>query len=265
MISKTVAQTQKFLKLPLETQALYFHLILNADDDGVVEAFPVVRMIGASDDSLGLLVVKRFIKALNDEMVYFIVDFREQNAIRKDRYTPSKYIDLVSPKVPCLDDGLPNGNQMATNGCHNISKDNISESNLSEFKKDNVEQPAYEFPKWLNDVFIEQVKKGNPENYQFRIPIAYLNQKLSKNFKFVEGNLKPIKARFKDGYSLDDFKKVIDKKYNDWIGNPDMVTYLRPSTLFSPKFDGYLNEVAPQKPFNASLYRNDDGAMDNLF
>ena len=56
MIGKTVTQTQKFLRLPLEAQALYFHLIQNADDDGVVEAFPVLRMIGASEDSLGLLV-----------------------------------------------------------------------------------------------------------------------------------------------------------------------------------------------------------------
>ena len=47
MISKTVTQTQRFLRLPLEAQALYFHLIQNSDDDGVVEAFPVVRMIGA--------------------------------------------------------------------------------------------------------------------------------------------------------------------------------------------------------------------------
>ena len=46
MISKTVTQTQRFLRLPLEAQALYFHLIQNSDDDGVVEAFPVVRMIG---------------------------------------------------------------------------------------------------------------------------------------------------------------------------------------------------------------------------
>lgn len=127
MISKTVTQTQKFLKLPLETQALYFHLIQNADDDGVVEAFPIVRMIGSSEDSLGLLVIKQFIKPLNDEMVYFLTDFREQNTIRRDRYTPSIYRDLLV--------GLPVGNQMATSGKPNISKDNTSKYNTS---KDNT-------------------------------------------------------------------------------------------------------------------------------
>lgn len=127
MISKTVTQTQKFLRLPLETQALYFHLIQNADDDGVVEAFPVVRMIGSSEDSLGLLVIKQFIKPLNDEMVYFLTDFREQNTIRRDRYTPSIYRDLLV--------GLPVGNQLETSGKPNISKDNTSKYNTS---KDNT-------------------------------------------------------------------------------------------------------------------------------
>ncbi|HEK9955268.1 TPA: DnaD domain protein [Streptococcus equi subsp. zooepidemicus] len=135
MISKTVTQTQRFLRLPLEAQALYFHLIQNSDDDGVVEAFPVVRMIGASDDSLGLLVIKQFIKPLNDEMVYFIVDFHEQNTVRKDRYVPSIHKKLLETAKNqgfsnSKSNGLPSGNQMATNGFPNISKDNISKYNI---------------------------------------------------------------------------------------------------------------------------------------
>lgn len=116
MISKTVTQTQRFLRLPLEAQALYFHLIQNCDDDGVVEAYPIIRMIGASEDNLGLLVVKRFVKPLNEEMVYFVVDFHEQNTVRKDRYTPSIYKDLLEQNAENLitdsDDttGKPNGN-----------------------------------------------------------------------------------------------------------------------------------------------------------
>ena len=137
MISKTVTQTHRFLRLPLEAQALYFHLIQNCDDDGVVEAFPIIRMIGASEDNLGLLVVKRFVKPLNDEMVYFVVDFHEQNTVRKDRYTPSIYKDLLEQNAENLitdsDDttGKPLVNQTATTGKPNISKDNISKGKVS--------------------------------------------------------------------------------------------------------------------------------------
>lgn len=137
MISKTVTQTHRFLRLPLEAQALYFHLIQNCDDDGVVEAFPIIRMIGASEDNLGLLVVKRFVKPLNEEMVYFVVDFHEQNTVRKDRYTPSVYKDLLEQNAENLitdsDDttGKPLVNQTATTGKPNISKDNISKGKVS--------------------------------------------------------------------------------------------------------------------------------------
>ena len=137
MISKTVTQTHRFLRLPLEAQALYFHLIQNCDDDGVVEAFPIIRMIGASEDKLGLLVVKRFVKPLNEEMVYFVVDFHEQNTVRKDRYTPSIYKDLLEQNSEKLitdsDDttGKPLVNQTETTGKPNISKDNISKGKVS--------------------------------------------------------------------------------------------------------------------------------------
>ena len=85
MLSKKIFQSRKFLMMPFEAQALYTHLILSSDDDGVVEAFPIVRMIGAKEDSLGLLVVKKFILPLNDDMVYFITDFEEQTVTRKNR------------------------------------------------------------------------------------------------------------------------------------------------------------------------------------
>lgn len=130
MISKTVTQTHRFLRLPLEAQALYFHLIQNCDDDGVVEAFPILRMIGANEDNLGLLVIKQFVKPLNDEMVYFVVDFHEQNTVRKDRYVPSIYKELLEENTDETT-GKPLVNQTATTGKPNISKDNISKGKVS--------------------------------------------------------------------------------------------------------------------------------------
>lgn len=154
MISKTVTQTQRFLRLPLEAQALYFHLIQNSDDDGVVEAFPVVRMIGVSEDSLGLLIVKDFIRPLNDEMVYFIVDFHEQNTIKKDRYKKSVYHELLETFkskgfYEVEPNGFQSGNQTETNGFPNISQykssqDNLSQSRSSQNDEDEHENPIFE-------------------------------------------------------------------------------------------------------------------------
>lgn len=106
--------------------------------------------------------------------------------------------------------------------------------------------PDFAFPKWLNEKAIQEIQKGNPKNYEQRIPIAYLNQKLGKNYKYVDKNTKLVNARLKEGYTIDDFKTVIDKKVTEWQ-NGDMAKYLRPETLFGTKFDGYLNQPIAKK------------------
>ena len=73
--------------MPLTAHALYFHLALHADDDGVVESFPVMRTTGAAQDDLKILLAKKFIHQLNDDLVVFVTDWREHNFIRADRKT----------------------------------------------------------------------------------------------------------------------------------------------------------------------------------
>ena len=73
------------------------------------------------------------------------------------------------------------------------------------------------------------------------IIIDYLNKKLNSNYRSNNKmTIRHIKARLQEGYSVDDFKKVIDKMYNEWY-NTEMQKYLRPETLFGTKFEGYLN------------------------
>lgn len=71
--------------------------------------------------------------------------------------------------------------------------------------------------------------------------IDYLNLKAEKRFKCVAGHKKYIKARWNEGYRLDDFKRVIEIKSKEWLNTP-AVKYLQPSTLFGTKFDQYLNQ-----------------------
>ena len=72
--------------------------------------------------------------------------------------------------------------------------------------------------------------------------LDYLNEKTGSNYKAVEAHRRHIRARKSEGYSLDDFKTVIDKKCAEWMGT-DQQKYLRPETLFGTKFDGYLNQT----------------------
>lgn len=103
-------------------------------------------------------------------------------------------------------------------------------------------KPDYVFPDWLTDSMIEEIKRGHPEKYLVRTPLAYLNHTVGKNYKYLDKNLKPIIARLKEGYTLEEFKHVIDVKTADWKNNPEFSKYLRPETLFGSKFDSYLNQ-----------------------
>lgn len=100
MISLNIINSARFLKLTDETQNLYFHLCLRADDDGIVEAFPVIRLINAVEDNMKLLQAKKFILILNDDLVTYILDWNEHNVIRADRKTDSIYQTLLLQNIP---------------------------------------------------------------------------------------------------------------------------------------------------------------------
>ena len=106
MFSKSVVESARFLKMPPSSQNLYFHLGMNADDDGIVEAYPVINMIKAQEDDLRVLFSKGFVKILNPDLVTYIADWREQNRIRPDRKKDSIYQDLllqIEPDIQLLE------------------------------------------------------------------------------------------------------------------------------------------------------------------
>lgn len=74
--------------------------------------------------------------------------------------------------------------------------------------------------------------------------VNYLNDVAGKNFRHTTRKTQTlIKARLKEGFTVDDFKRVIDNKTKEWKHDPKMSKYLRPETLFGTKFESYLNEV----------------------
>ena len=76
--------------------------------------------------------------------------------------------------------------------------------------------------------------------------INYLNEICGTKYKpNTKKNIELIRARLNEGFTVDDFKTVIYKKAKQWISDPKMCKFLRPETLFSNKFEGYLNEKTP--------------------
>lgn len=98
MFSKSVVESDSFLDMPAEAQALYLHLCMAADDDGfVANPRSIMRLCGAKDDSMRLLISRKFVLTFEkqDNFVVVIKHWRLNNYIQKDRYRETKYKEFM--------------------------------------------------------------------------------------------------------------------------------------------------------------------------
>ncbi|ONG71376.1 replication protein [Bacillus cereus] len=116
---------------------------------------------------------------------------------------------------------------------------------------------------------LEIINTSSSDESDTKVPIPYqeileyLNEKAEKNFNHkAEAHRKLIRARWNEGYTVDNFKTVINNKTSQWLGKFDkegkhLDQYLRPSTLFAQKhFDNYLNETVSKSQSNQQQYGN---------
>lgn len=95
MFSSQIVTADEFLEMPLTSQALYFHLGMSADDDGFVSPRKILRMTGAGEDDLKVLISKRFVIPFNSGVIV-ITHWKQNNYLRNDRYTPTIYKDEMN-------------------------------------------------------------------------------------------------------------------------------------------------------------------------
>ncbi|WP_282798564.1 conserved phage C-terminal domain-containing protein [Lactococcus lactis] len=226
MFSKKIVETDFFMEMSPTAKLLYFYLNMSADDDGFVGNPKTIKLIsGATDDDLKILIAKQFIIPF-DSGVIVIKDWKIHNYIQKDRYNQTQYLDekkqlLVEENgtyTKCIQDASSLDTQVRLGK----SKDRLGKSNNTMSDKSDDVIPYSEI-------------------------LDYLNKKTSRSFRNVEANKKLIRARWNEGYKLDDFKAVIDNMVVNWSGKSfngvPAENYLQPKTLFSNKFDSYLNQT----------------------
>ena len=99
-------------------------------------------------------------------------------------------------------------------------------------------------------------KKKKKDNNIYSLVIDYLNIKANTSYRINTKNTQSlINARVREGFTIEDFKKVIDSKSGEWL-NTDFEKYLRPATLFGGKFENYLNEANKKAPVGAGTQKN---------
>lgn len=122
----------------------------------------------------------------------------------------------------------------------------------------NIEENTNRLTKNSNNI----EKNNKKEKYPFSKIIDYLNSKAHTNYRATTEKTKSlIRARINEGFTLDDFKDVIDKKCRTWLNN-DYEKYLRPETLFGTKFEAYLQE--PVKSYNRDSHGFEKNDFSNV-
>lgn len=165
MFTKKITESDAFLDMPLSAQCLYFHLNMEADDDGFVNSpKKIQRLIGAKEDDLKLLIMKSFLLVFENGVVV-IKHWRMHNTIRQDRYHPTNYKEEYQ-KLGLKDNNSytwqPSGNQLATKCIPSgnrdiglgldididldldIKKENIKRKKYGTFKNVNLTDEEYE-------------------------------------------------------------------------------------------------------------------------
>ena len=144
MFARAVTGGARFLRMPVTSRLLYYDLGMAADDDGCVEAFAVMRMTGATEDDLKVLVSKGFVKILNDDLVSLILDWKVNNYIQKDRYHPSIYAKLLNDQsvdTECIQD-VSNLDTQVRLGKVSIGKASIGKASTGEVRAGEPAQSA---------------------------------------------------------------------------------------------------------------------------
>ena len=188
MFDKTITNNDNFLEMPDSTQNLYFHLSMEADDDGFVDNWKsIMRMTGKKEDDLKLLIAKSFIIPFETGVIV-IKHWRINNYLRKDRYHQTKYLKekslLTIEENEAYelkkDGGIPIGNRE-----ENSIEENSIEECIGQKKQDTIyDFLEQNFGRTLNSIEIEMIREWDDnELTRYAIKQAVLNGKY--NVKYI--------------------------------------------------------------------------------
>ena len=126
MFNKVITNSDDFLEMPVSSQNLYFHLGMNADDDGFINNWKsIIKLSGSKEDDLKVLIAKQYIIPFESGVIV-IKHWRLNNYLRNDRYTETKF--KKEAKQICLDESMVY--QMDTNGIPRLDKIRLDKNRL---------------------------------------------------------------------------------------------------------------------------------------
>lgn len=263
MFSMKIVDSDAFLEMPVTAQNLYFHLSMRADDDGFNDSpKKVMRVIGAKEDDLKILLAKRFIIGFESGIVV-IKHWKIHNYIAPDRYHPTHYQEELSALeikdngsyTDCIQDVL----QDDYSGKVRLGKERIGKVSIV---KDNIEQPLSTKKTYIQDKFIkpslqeiiDYIKENNytvNPNYFYNYYEArgweYKNKQKMKSWKGAIGQWESNNKKREEEKTEQEKSPVYYIKLMSEYRDPDttearkdeLAALMKPSNLDQLAHEGY--------------------------
>ena len=219
MMAKSIIKSDQFLEMPMSSQLLYFHLLLDADDDGFINApKSIMRVIGAKDDDMRVLQAKGYTIPF-DSGVIVIKHWRIHNSLRKDRYNPNPQLENERKQLIINDrkeyelatTWQPTGNQLATNGYHSIGKDSIGKDSIYSGRDKSQPTRTHFTPPTLEEVKAYCIERNNNIDAEYFIDFQEARGWVLSNGKKMKDWKATIRTWERNNYN----QKPVNKNSKD--------------------------------------------------
>ena len=182
--------------------------------------------------------IKRIIKAL-EEKGYLVSGNWNRSKMDKTKWYTIDYEKLEESEEPSFSQEEPS----------------LDQNDTTRGEIWNEEQP--ELNQAIPEITTEITTEKKP--IPFSEIVNYLNEKTNSTYKAGTKKTQDlIRLRWREGFTLEDFKTVIDLKAEEWLNKPEWEKYLRPETLFGPKFESYLNQKAKKQTWRGEDFDLND-------
>lgn len=210
MFSKDITTSDAFREMPTSSQALYFHLGMEADDDGFLDNYKgLMRAVNATEDDLRILIAKRFL-ILFPSKVVVVKHWLINNTIRKDRYNETKHLEekralIVKENGAYTDDlsGLPSGNQMEPQ--YRIEEDRKVSETEDGLREQGEEETVKTYEKDSEDA--GPAKAGNKFTKKYNELCDWMENLTGTRFVDRRGQFKALKLAREGEISMERLKE----------------------------------------------------------
>ena len=201
MFSLKIVDSDLFLDMPLSSQCLYFHLSMRADDDGFVDnPKKIIKIIGANDDDLKILITKGFVIVF-ERGIIVITHWKINNYIRSDRRKETMYItekqSLTQTEngayIKLEQLGIPNDNQVSTTCPHSIGKGRLDKVRIDKgrIEQGNQVTPFYFYGEYKNISLTDEEYQKLKDKLQ-----GHTDTMIDKLSRYIESSGKTYKNHY---------------------------------------------------------------------